>query len=410
MEKMFDNIGKLKGYALELQKNMTCRPAVSPKVGGKGEYQKALYLEGELNKIKFDELYHVDAPDTTAEGNIRPNIIAKYYGENKNKTLWLMAHMDVVAAGDLSLWKTNPFELTLDKDKDTIYGRGVEDNQQAVVAAILTAKTIAESGKRPPINLGVMLLSDEEEGNEYGLEYLLKERPDIFGKNDLFIIQDCGDPDGREIEIAEKSTLWFKFTVVGKQCHASIPNLGKNAFEAAANLAVRLTDGLRKKFNKRDPLFSLDISTFELTKKEANVPNVNIIPGTDVFYMDCRIFPCYSKEEVMEEIEKIADTVENDFKVKVTFEKVMDISSKATPQDSPLVKAYADAVKAVNKVEPKIIGVGGGTFAADIRNLGLPAVVGSKIYSNPHGPNERTRLSFVLDDVKLLVYVLTHLK
>ena len=53
MDKTFNNINKLKGYALELQKNMTCRPAVSPSVGGKGEYQKALYLEGELNKIKL---------------------------------------------------------------------------------------------------------------------------------------------------------------------------------------------------------------------------------------------------------------------------------------------------------------------------------------------------------------------
>lgn len=410
MEKMFKTISTMKGYALELQKNMTCRPAISPALGGKGEYQKALYLEGELNKIKFDELYHVDAPDTTAEGNIRPNIIAKYYGENKNKTLWLIAHMDVVSAGDLALWKTNPFELTLDKDKDTIYGRGVEDNQQAIVAAILTAKTIAESGKRPPINLGIMLMSDEEVGNEYGLHYLLKQRPDLFGKDDLFIIQDCGDPEGHEIEIAEKSTLWFKFTVNGKQCHASIPDLGVNAFEAAANLGVRLSNGLRAKFGKRDPLFSPDVSTFELTKKEPNVPNVNIIPGKDVFYMDCRIFPCYSKEEVVDEIEKIEDAIENEFKVKVEHEIVVDISSKATPKDSPLVHAYAEAVKAVYNAEAKIIGVGGGTFAADIRNLGLPAVVGSRMYSNPHGPNEKTRLSFVLDDVKLLVYVLTHLK
>jgi len=407
---MFKTISTMKGYALELQKNMTCRPAISPALGGKGEYQKALYLEGELNKIKFDELYHVDAPDTTAEGNIRPNIIARYYGENKNKTLWLMAHMDVVSAGDLALWKTNPFELTLDKDKDTIYGRGVEDNQQAIAAAILTAKTIAESGKRPPINLGIMLLSDEEVGNEYGLHYLLKQRPDLFGKDDLFIVQDCGDPEGREIEIAEKSTLWFKFTVLGKQCHASIPDLGINAFEAAANLGVRLSNGLRAKFSKRDPLFSPDVSTFELTKKEVGVPNVNIIPGKDVFYMDCRVFPCFSKEEVIEEIEKICDGVENEFKVKIEHEIVVDISSKATPKDSPLVHAYAEAVKAVYNAKAKIIGVGGGTFAADIRNLGLPAVVGSRMYSNPHGPNERTRLSFVLDDVKLLVYVLTHLK
>ena len=410
MEKMFQKISTMKGYALELQKNMTCRPAISPSLGGKGEYQKASYLEGELNKIKFDELFHVDAPDTSAEGNIRPNIIAKYYGENKNKTLWLMAHMDVVSAGDLSLWKTNPYELSLDKDKDTIYGRGVEDNQQAIVAAILTAKAIAESGKRPPINLGIMLISDEEVGNEYGLHYLLKQRPDLFGKDDLFIVQDCGDPEGKEIEIAEKNTIWFKFTVTGKQCHASIPDLGINAFEAGANLAIRLTNGLRAKFNKRDPLFSPDVSTFELTKKEVGVPNVNIIPGTDIFYMDCRIFPCYKVEDVVEEIERIADTVENEFKVKVEHEIIVSISSKATPKDSPLVAAYAEAVKAVNKVEPKIIGVGGGTLAADIRNLGLPAVVGSKMYSNPHGPNERTRLSFVLDDIKLLVYVLMHLK
>lgn len=410
MEKMFQKISTMKGYALELQKNMTCRPAISPSLGGKGEYQKAAYLEEELNKIKFDELFHVDAPDTTAEGNIRPNIIAKYYGENKNKTLWLMAHMDVVSAGDLALWKTNPFELTLDKDKDTIYGRGVEDNQQAIVAALLTAKTIAESGKRPPINLGIMLISDEEVGNEYGLHYLLAQRPDLFGKDDLFIVQDCGDPEGKEIEIAEKSTIWFKFTVTGKQCHASIPDLGINAFEAAANLGVRLSNGLRAKFNKKDPLFSPDVSTFELTKKELGVPNVNIIPGSDIFYMDCRIFPCYSREEVEEEINKIEDEIENEFKAKVEHEVIVHISSKATPADSPLVKVYAEAVKEVNKVEPKVIGVGGGTLAADIRNLGLPAVVGSKMYSNPHSPNERTRLSFVLDDVKLLIYVLMHLK
>jgi succinyl-diaminopimelate desuccinylase len=253
-------------------------------------------------------------------------------------------------------------------------------------------------------------MSDEEVGNEYGLHYLLKQRPDLFGKDDLFIVQDCGDPEGREIEIAEKSTIWFKFTVNGKQCHASIPDLGVNAFEAAANLGVRLSNGLRAKFGKRDPLFSPDVSTFELTKKEPNVPNVNIIPGKDVFYMDCRIFPCYSKEEVVDEIEKIEDSIENEFKVKVEHEIVVDISSKATPKDSPLVHAYAEAVKAVYNAEAKIIGVGGGTFAADIRNLGLPAVVGSRMYSNPHGPNERTRLSFVLDDVKLLTYVLTHLK
>ena len=42
--------------------------------------------------------------------------------------------------------------------------------------------------------------------------------------------------DGSEIEIAEKSILWLRFRVRGKQCHASTPQKGINAFEAGAEL------------------------------------------------------------------------------------------------------------------------------------------------------------------------------
>ena len=116
MDKLFKNIEGLKDYILELQTNMTRLPAVSPEQGGKGEFAKAQYLESELKKLKFDEIFRIDAPDANAEGGIRPNIIAKYYGKNKDVTLWLLAHMDVVPEGDRSLWNTEPFKLTLDAD------------------------------------------------------------------------------------------------------------------------------------------------------------------------------------------------------------------------------------------------------------------------------------------------------
>jgi len=61
-------------------------------------------------------------------------------------------------------------------------------------------------------------------------------------------------------------------------------------------------------------------------------------------------------------------------------------------------------------VEPKVLGVGGGTFAAEVRNLGLAAVVGSKIYGYPHVPNEKSSLKFTLDDIKVITYILMHLK
>lgn len=410
MDKLFKNIEGLKDYILELQTNMTRLPAVSPEQGGKGEFAKAQYLESELKKLKFDEIFRIDAPDANAEGGIRPNIIAKYYGKNKDVTLWLLAHMDVVPEGDRSLWNTEPFKLTLDADGDTIYGRGVEDNQQAVAAALGAAKAVMETGSEIPVNLGIMLLADEETGNKYGMDYVLKQRPDLFGKNDSFLVQDSGDPAGREVEIAEKNVFWIKFTTEGKQCHGSMPASGNNAMYAGAQLLIRLKDGLYAKFDKRDALFAPDNSTFEPTKKDANVPNVNTIPGTDVFYMDCRMLPSYDPQLFKDEVASIVKSVEKDFKVKVTWEIIHSAVSKATSPEAPIVKLYCDAVKEVNKVEPKVLGVGGGTFAAEVRNLGLAAVVGSKIYGYPHVPNEKSSLKFTLDDIKVITYILMHLK
>ena len=45
-------------------------------------------------------------------------------------------------------------------------------------------------------------------------------------------------------------------------------------------------------------------------KKEANVPNINTIPGEDSFFMDCRILPQYSLDEVRLEIEKRTKSIE----------------------------------------------------------------------------------------------------
>ncbi len=409
MEKLYKAIDAMKQYALELQKHMTAIPAISPTLGGEGELKKAQYLESELKKLKFDEIIHIDVKDERAFGQTRPNIIARYFGEDKTKTLWLVAHIDVVPEGDRTLWKTDPFEVSVDADGDTIYGRGVEDNQHAIVSAFMSARAVMEGGVKPPVNLGIMLLGDEEVEEGYGVEEVIKKRRDLFGENDSFLVQDSGDPLGQSVEIAEKTIFWCKFIVTGKQCHASMPGDGNNAFLASSNLIVRLHEGLYAKFNAKDDLFSPANSTFEPTKKEIGVPNINTIPGTDAFYFDCRILPSYSSKEVREEMAKIIEGVEKDFGVKVKLEVVQDVASPPTPKEAEIVQKYCQAVKEVYKVDPKIVGVGGGTFASYIRNLGLPAVVGSKIYDEPHSPNEKTKLSFSLDDAKAICHILMNL-
>jgi len=121
---------------------------------------------------------------------------------------------------------------------------------------------------------------------------MIDSTDNLFHHDDLIIVPDSGNPEGSLIEVAEKSMLWLCFKTKGKQCHGSNPHLGNNAFTAASYLVTKLTK-LRKIFSNTDPLFDPPQSTFEPTKKEANVGNINTIPGEDVFCMDCRVLPEY---------------------------------------------------------------------------------------------------------------------
>ncbi len=210
------------------------------------------------------------------------------------------------------------------------------------------------------------------------------------------------------VEVAEKSIMWLKIRTHGKQCHASMPEKGKNSFRAASELVVKLNT-LYKKFPKKDKLFDPPISTFEPTKKEPNVPNINTIPGDDVFYLDSRVLPDYPLAMVKAEIHRLAAEVEKKHGVKITFEMMQEgEAAPPTPADCPLVKSIMEAIKRVYKAKPKAKGIGGGTVAAFFRRLKLPSVVYSKLDEVAHQPNEYCYVENMLGDAK--VFAATALK
>jgi len=408
-QELLKKIDGYRDFIIDIQTKMTACPAVTPHLeGGLGESAKAAVLLDLLKKMKFDEIKVINIPDKKSPTGVRPNIIAKYYGQNRKKTLWVMAHMDVVPPGDLSKWKTDPYKVVVKGDK--IYGRGCEDNQQGLVSGLLVAKALMEQGIRPPVNYALLLNADEEVGSEYGIIPVLKKHGKMFVKQDSFIVPDGGNPEGTMIEIAEKNMLWLKITTFGKQAHASLPHTGNNAYVASSHLIVALRD-LYKKFNKKNKLFAdIDHSVFEPTKREANVPNVNTIPGLDVFYMDCRVLPCYTNKQVVAEVLKIAKTIEKKFKVKIKVEEVISESSKPTDKNADMVKCMAQAVKEVYHNKPLVQGVGGGTVSSFLRNAGFPAVVFSKLDETMHGPNEYSSIKNTMGDAKVFTKVLMNLK
>ncbi len=387
---------KVEEYREEMVKAL-CRiielKAISPDFGGEGELERAEYVMKLLDGL---EVERYDAEDDRAKGGVRPNIVAKVKGA-LDRTIWIITHLDVVPEGDEKLWKYPPFRATVEGDR--IYGRGAEDNGQSLVASIFATKAITELDVTPKYSLGLAIVSDEESGSRYGIQHLLKQG--IFSKEDMFLVPDVSSPKGDAIEIAEKSILWLKFVVYGDQSHASTPR-GVNAARRAMRFILDLDEKLHAKFSARNSIFNPPYSTFEPTKREKNVDNVNTIPGVDVSYMDCRILPDYDLDEVLEYIEDIRRFHEMRDRRKIEVEVIQRESSPPTPENAEIVQRLKKILLELRGIEARVVGIGGNTCAAFLRKNGFTNTAAWFTGDGTaHAPNEYCLIPNLIADAKV---------
>ncbi|WP_202318536.1 M20 family metallo-hydrolase [Archaeoglobus neptunius] len=368
--------------------------AIPPEFDGDGEFRKAEYLMKHLKG--FDSVERYDVRDERVSDGVRPNIVAKIEGALE-RTIWIVAHLDVVPEGDEKLWNTPPFKGVVKDGR--IYGRGSEDNGQSIVSSLFAAKAIIESGYTPKYSFGVVYVADEEAGSNYGIKHLIEQ--DIFSKNDMFIIPDIGTPKGDMIEIAEKSILWLKFKVYGQQSHASMPT-GVNASRRAMEFILDLDQKLHSKFNRKNNLFIPPHSTFEPTKREKNVDNINTIPGLDVSYMDCRIIPDYDVAEVLGYIEDIRNFHEMRGNGRIEVEVVQKVSSPQTPETAVIIGRLKKTLEVLRGITPKLYGIGGNTCASFFRRKGFTETAAWCTADGvAHQANEYCVIDHMVNDAKV---------
>jgi succinyl-diaminopimelate desuccinylase len=371
--------------------------SVNPRMGGPGERERADFLEGFLKSRGFS-VTRVDVPDSESPGGTRPSLSVKLGGKDGRRNLWYISHMDTVPEGSRDLWKTDPFEPAIKEGK--IFARGAEDNGQSLVASLFALSTLKELEVTLPFNVGVWFVADEEFASNYGIKQLLKRR--LFRQSDLVVVPDAGSPRGTDIEIAEKGLLWMKITTEGKQVHASLPKKGLNAHRVGMRLAIEIDELLNGKYRKRNRLFDYPVSSFEPTKKEANVGNVNTVPGVDVFYFDCRVLPVYNLDDVERDVKRKIAQFERRYHASISFEEVeKEPAGPATGEDSEVAVLLSRAVSEVSRVKPRFTGIGGQTVGNLFRRDGIPTAVWSTIDDVPHEPNEYARVSNLINDTKV---------
>lgn len=403
-DKILHEAGKLQGPMIDALTRLCKIPAVSPHNGGTGEDAKINELARIIDELNFTnattKIEYVD--DNKSPTGKRPSLFLEYPGR-KSQRLCILTHVDIVPEGDRALWTVDPFNPVVKGSR--LYGRGVSDNGMCLVASLFALKALLNSGVEPEYTISLSFVADEEMGSHYGLEPLLERN--LFRHDDLVVVPDSGDDAGDFIEIAEKANWKLAFTVLGKQVHASLPHTGINACRVANMLAYEVDEALHKAFPEEDKTFDPPFSTFEPTRRFANVPNTNTVPGRERFEFDCRVLPEVSLDEAFNVVDKIRKNLENKTGAKIELEVDRTDAAPPTSPDSEVTKLLVKSIRNVLGIEPKTGGIGGGTFAALFRRKGIPAVVWSQECDGvAHQPDEFTEISYVVNNAKVFALMM----
>jgi succinyl-diaminopimelate desuccinylase len=394
LEQILEKIEGSREDMVRVMSEMIRIPALAPVNGGSGEGKRADMLAGYLEG--YDSVIRIDAQDDYDPSVMRPNILAKKNGKGRG-TVWIVAHIDTVPADDLQDWHTDPFEPVVKDGR--IYGRGTEDNGQAVISSMFASKFIPKEmlSRR---SIGIAYVADEETSSKMGIEHLINKGH--FSKDDIFIVPDWGTPGGELIDVAEKNLIWLQFNVTGKSTHASTPEKGINAFRVGTGFLTDLLAEFEKEFPNENELFVPKVSTYEPTKCTGTVMNVNTIPGNFEFSMDIRMIPEYHQDEVLAVVGRIAKKHEAVTGAKIGIKEIQrHVSGKASSTKGEVFDSLMESIESITGKRPRPVGVGGATCANFFRKEGYDAYVWEYGGGTLHGPNEYVVIDNIVTDAKV---------
>ena len=231
------------------------------------------------------------------------NICVSNY-KGPKKSIVFNSHIDTVRPIS-SEWKTNPFDLKIEKDYS--YGLGAVNCKGSAAVHLYLAKNFKNLFPNIKENIDFTFVTDEENLGPDGTKYLKKQK--VIKPHTLIL----GAPTNNNFVIEERGVFWLEINVSGKTSHAGEPHKGVNAIEKSAKIINELNSSF-KKFLKK-----YDIGTHKSTINVGIISggeNVNVVPSKTRIVVDRRITHKEDVKKAFNEIKNFILKVDRSAKVK----------------------------------------------------------------------------------------------
>ena len=330
----------------------------------------------------------------------RASTIARIEGSDPSrKPLLIHGHLDVVPA-DAAEWSVDPFAGEV-RD-GYVWGRGAIDMKDMDAMTLALVREWARTGRKPPRDIVLAFVADEEAGGRLGAHHLVDHHPELFADCTEAISEVGGfsvslDDQTRLylIQTAEKGINWLRLKAKGAPGHGSMVHHDNSVTRLAAAVTrigahdwpLVITDTVRSTVKGLATVTGRDLDPEDVdswlpllggaarmigaTVRNTTNPTMleagykaNVIPGKAEATIDARFLPG-QEDALLETLDGLlGDGVEREF-------IVQDIAVE-TGFDGPLVEAMAAALRAEDPDgHPLPYLMSGGTDAKSFSTLGM---------------------------------------
>jgi acetylornithine deacetylase/succinyl-diaminopimelate desuccinylase-like protein len=375
----------------------------------------------------------------------RASTIARLEGSDSSRPpLLIHGHLDVVPA-DAAEWSVDPFAGEV--QDGYVWGRGAVDMKDMDAMTLAIVREWQRTGRKPPRDIVLAFVSDEEAGGVYGAHYLVDNHRDLFADCTEAISEVGGFSVSLNdqlrlylIQTAEKGINWLRLKASAPPGHGSLvhpDNAVTKLAEAVSRIGrhewpVVITDTVRATVTGLAEITGQDIDVADVdswlpllgdaarmigaTIRNTTNPTMleagykaNVIPSKAEATIDARFLP--GEEDALHKTldELLGDGVESEFIVR-------DIAVE-TSFDGALVDAMCAALKAEDPTgHPLPYLMSGGTDAKSFSTLGMRCFGFSPLLLPPdldfmslfHGIDERVPIEGLKFGVRVLDRLLSN--